>query len=85
MTKNYCDRCGAELKEHKGHFIKFVKTCQVLWFSWHIIDHTKKSCFDEQEMCEECYDSFLELYDKFMDADKTVVNVNKTVTVTFKE
>ena len=66
MTKNYCDRCGAELKNHEGHFLKFIKTGNIYWNKWNIWDHVTQICFDKTELCERCYDSFLELYDKFI-------------------
>ena len=85
MTKNYCDRCGKELQKHEGHFLKFVKTCSVYWDKWNIWNHRILICFDKTELCEECYESFLNLYDDFIKKKEKKVKATDAVTVTYKE
>lgn len=65
MKKNYCDRCGKELNGHEGRFIKFAKTYKVFWINWDVFHKTNKGCFDEEELCKDCFYEFLKIYDDF--------------------
>lgn len=63
MQKNYCDRCGKELKGHEGHFLKFNKSFTVD-FIFHF--RHEKEIFDTYEVCADCWEKLMKLYDKFM-------------------
>ena len=70
MQKNYCDYCGKELHHHKGYFIKPIKIYKVRWFNWNVIDHSRKDCYSDEELCEECYQSFCNCYDDWAKSRK---------------
>lgn len=65
MTKNYCDRCGKELENHEGKFLKFNKRFTVDFIDWHFLGY-KKEIYDADELCKDCWKKFLDIYDKFM-------------------
>lgn len=65
MRKNYCDRCGQELKGHNGKFLAFVKSYDVFYFHWNIVTK-EKSCYECEELCKDCWNKFMKLYDNFL-------------------
>ena len=64
MIKRYCDKCGCELPKNKGYGFRINKSYKVSCIHRNVITR-EKEIFDNNEYCQDCFFSFIELYDKF--------------------